>query len=237
MAAPQHALAQSYQPVTFAERGVAVPFTTPALNGARARPAERGRGADLVVPNPSGARGVYVIPWSGVRELCRPTVHDERLNQHVSLLESVTPVTLRSAVRAVAAEGLGGQDAGAAAAAADAADHHERLVANYMLLLALLRQTEPEASPEPPTKGAASGDPTAELERRARLVAVRIVPRLNRAGAVPEDVGRALDGLAGLYAGIGVGAGIDDARLTRITRPAPSHARRDHGMGAFGLGR
>src|SRR5207253_8622990 len=84
--------------------GVAVPFTTPLLTGARARPAQRGR-AELIVPNPSGGRGVYVLPWSGVRELCRPTVHDTRLNEMVAALPSVTPSAIRAAARQIAAQG------------------------------------------------------------------------------------------------------------------------------------
>ena len=35
-------LTQAYQPATFLERGVAMPFTTPQLAGARGRPDLRG---------------------------------------------------------------------------------------------------------------------------------------------------------------------------------------------------
>src|ERR1700712_5461419 len=51
-----------YHPTTFLERGVAVPFTTPMLAGTRARPAEK-QGLELVIPNPSGGRGVYIMAW------------------------------------------------------------------------------------------------------------------------------------------------------------------------------
>jgi hypothetical protein len=68
-----------FLPTTFLERGVAVPFTTPILIGARARPGER-KPLELIVPNPSGARGVYILPWDGISGLCKPTVHDRRLS-------------------------------------------------------------------------------------------------------------------------------------------------------------
>ena len=60
-------LIQAYLPATFLERGVAVPFTTPMLAGTRARPSERG-GTELLVPNPSGGTGVYILPWGSLRD-------------------------------------------------------------------------------------------------------------------------------------------------------------------------
>ena len=98
---------QPYHPTTFLERGVAVPFTTPLLDGTRARPGARAD-VELIVPNLSGGRGVYILPWSGIREFCRPTVHDARLNQEIAGLRSVTPITIRRAARRVAAAGLAG---------------------------------------------------------------------------------------------------------------------------------
>ena len=41
MEKPDATLIQSLKPASFLERGVAVPFTTPALAGARIRPADR----------------------------------------------------------------------------------------------------------------------------------------------------------------------------------------------------
>jgi hypothetical protein len=47
---------QSGHPATFAERGVALPTTTPLLSGARVQPGARG-GLDLLIPSPTGGRG------------------------------------------------------------------------------------------------------------------------------------------------------------------------------------
>ena len=59
---PANALpaATPYHPTTFLERGVVVPFTTPLLAGARARSARK-PGIELVLHNPSGGLGVYVM--------------------------------------------------------------------------------------------------------------------------------------------------------------------------------
>src|ERR1700679_4215228 len=99
MSLPNLPLVSSHHPTTFLERGVAVPFTTPMLLGARARPSDRG-GIELIVPNPSGARGFYIVPWSGVCRLCRPTVHDPRLYQRIAEREGVTPSSIRVAAQA-----------------------------------------------------------------------------------------------------------------------------------------
>jgi hypothetical protein len=69
---------ESFLPATFLERGVAVPFTTPQLNGARARPGER-RPLELIIPNPSGGRGVYILPLEGIHDFCTLTINDRRL--------------------------------------------------------------------------------------------------------------------------------------------------------------
>src|SRR6185312_6270624 len=121
----------------FLERGVLVPFTTPVLAGARARPSER-CGTELLVPNLSGGRGVYVLPWNNVSRLCRPTVHDRRLNQKVETLITVTPGSIRQAAREVAIEGLAGREAQFAAAKAADRDHRARLRTNFLLLVRLL---------------------------------------------------------------------------------------------------
>ena len=78
---------QTYRPATFLERGVAVPFTTPLLTGARARPGARSK-VELVVRNPSGGRGYYIVPMCQRPRAVPPTVHDSRLNRLISSLPS-----------------------------------------------------------------------------------------------------------------------------------------------------
>ena len=200
-------LVQSYHPTTFLERGVAVPFTTPLLGGARARPAERG-GPELLVPSPSGGRGVYILAWSGVRELCRPTVHDSRLNHKVTALASVTPYSIRKAAREVAAEGLAGQEALAAAQAGRDTEQEETLLTNFLLLLGLVEQMEP---------GEAYGsglqpEEKSVLEARAKRAIARMAPRVGRS---PEVIAAMLEEMAPVFAAIGVGRQTAHARCTR----------------------
>jgi len=200
-------LIQTYQPTSFAERGVAVPFTTPLLAGARVRPAER-TGTELVVPNPSGGRGVYILPWGSARQLCRPTVHDTRLFEHLGQLPALTPSAVRQAARSVAAQGLAGREAQAAGTAAAEADSNEALLANFLLLMALVEEVEPDSVP-----ASTRTRPTAELEQRARRAVAHVAPALGR---TPERVAADLEALAGLFGPIGVPPQADLARLPRL---------------------
>ena len=190
-----------FAPATFMERGVAVPFTTPQLSGARARtgahPGAR-TALELIVPNPSGGRGVYILPWDRVTALCNPTLHDRRLSAAVSSLRAVTPATMRGAGREIAVEGLAGRQAAVAAGIAGEADHRATLMANFDLLLELVRQVEPGGeNPLPPEQ-----DQPARLEQRARRAVARIAPQLGRA---PEVIAAGLEQLGKLYSAIGVG--------------------------------
>ncbi|MDE2006278.1 MAG: hypothetical protein KGI51_06915, partial [Rhodospirillales bacterium] len=198
-------LVQSFHPATFLERGVALPFTTPALGNTRGRPGARGA-FDMIVPNPSGGRGVYIIGWDGVRQLCRPTLHDVRLAAQLAALPAVTPSAIRRVERDILAEGLAGREAQQAAAKAAAIERQDRLVTNFQLLLALVRQVDPESE----TESAASG---AAIEARARRSLARIAPRLGRG---TEEIAASLEALADLFAPIGLPGQAPPARIPRL---------------------
>ncbi len=135
-----------HQSATFEERGVSLPFTTPALAGARVR-RDRRHGLVLVVPNPAGGRGVYVLPWSGVRDMCHPTLHDTMLHDHISGSRGkpITPSTVRAAARRVATDGAAGRAAHAAAVKAMRADTESCQATNQYLLSILAAQTAVQA--------------------------------------------------------------------------------------------
>src|SRR5262249_52951665 len=133
---------ESFLPATFLERGVAVPFTTPQLSGARARPGER-QSLELIIPNLSGGRGVYIVALTQIMDFCPLTINDRRLADAVANLRGVTPETIRHVARDVAGEGLAGLGAVAAAARAQQDDEVARLRTNFDLLINLVRQTEP----------------------------------------------------------------------------------------------
>jgi len=194
-----------YHPGTFLERGAAVPFTTPYLNGARARPGTRG-GLEFTVPNPSGGRGIYILPWDGVFALCRPTVHDCRLISAVASMRAVTPTAIRLAARTVAAEGLAGRAALAAAHEAIAASDQARLMANFDLLLDLVRQAEAAQG------SVAAPGQAGHMEHRARQAMAHIAPQLGR---TPEHIAACLEELADLFSSVGVGRHAESSRIPR----------------------
>lgn len=102
-----------WAPSSFAERGVAVPFTTPMLAGARVR--RGGRGLEAVVPQPAGLSGVHIAAWSALVDYGTPTMHDLRLAERIAEGGVVTPLSIRQAAGAVAREGLAGRAARRAA--------------------------------------------------------------------------------------------------------------------------
>ncbi len=182
-----------------------MPFTTPVLNGARVRPAER-FGLELIVPNPSGGRGDYILPWTGLRSLCRPTVHDVQLTECIAGMRSVTPANIREAAREVASQGLAGRAAVSAASLARAAEVESVVFTNYELLLRLVQQAEPPGTaPLPPDQE----EPDA-LELRAKRVIATISPRLRQDN---EAIKSSLEEMAALFNPIGVGKRATHSRL------------------------
>lgn len=195
-----------YRPATYLERGVTLPLTTPVLLGARIRPAER-RGLELVLPNPAGAEGVYVLPWSALQDFCAPSLHDRALWEQVSALPVLTPATVREAARRVAARGLAGRAAARAAGAASAARQHGSARTQYELLLMLVRQGEPPGNTLPPPEC----DLPAHVQLRVRGALKRRADRVSpvRALEVVEE-------LAASLAAFGLRAGGDDSPLGRL---------------------
>jgi hypothetical protein len=190
---------QFWQPATFLERGVAVPFTTPALLGARARVAARG--VELVVPHPAGARGVYIMTCSEVGHFCAATLHDLRLADRLAAATSLSPAAMRELARGVALEGLAGRAARQAAIEALETKRTARLLANIALLQALVMQSE----------GGTCA--VAELDRHAKAAILRLAPGLGRA---PEAVTDDIEALAGLLAPLGLGAAAASAPLAGL---------------------
>ena len=187
---------ESFLPTTFLERGVAVPFTTPQLCGARARPGER-KPLELVVANPSGGRGVYIIAWANILDFCKLSMNDRRLIDAIAKLHGVTPDAIRHVSRDVAAEGLAGRGVVAAAQQAQKSDDLARLQANFDLLIELVRQTEPKSEDLAPPEQARP----AELEYRGRRAVARVAFSL---GCTPDGAATALEQLATAFQGTGV---------------------------------
>ena len=109
-----------HAPRTYAERGASVPFTTPVLGGAYVRIGPAGA-AELLVCNPSGSRGVYILPLRNLQAICQPTLHDTLVHAEIGPLTAFTPGAIRKAVRKVVATGITGRVAMRSAALAEPA--------------------------------------------------------------------------------------------------------------------
>jgi hypothetical protein len=124
MDAPDHSWLQSNAamlavPGRFHERGVVAPFTTPALFGARLRPTPNSATClEVLVPNPAGRDGWFVLPWSSVVEAYHPTLCDQALVAGLTAggTAGLLPGRVRAAAAAMAVGGLCGRETRRAAA-------------------------------------------------------------------------------------------------------------------------
>ena len=102
--------AAGHLPRTFLEWGVAVPFTTPLLSSGRVRPGRRGR-PEMLMPNPSGGRGLYVFDLAAAPEVTSLTLHDRLLVERLLALPALSPSEIRKVAQEVAIEGAAGRRA------------------------------------------------------------------------------------------------------------------------------
>lgn len=122
-----------YLPVTFADRGVAISFTTPKLNQARVRMSKR-ETMELLVPDFADSGGTYVFPWSALPEMIGMTLHDRELHKLISEKPGVTPWEIRRMQMEIGARGLAGPVAAQACTKALGEDDRLRLAANLALI-------------------------------------------------------------------------------------------------------
>ena len=179
--------------------GVHLPFTAPLLSGARGR--SRDRTIDYILPNPSGGRGAYVALWSMVSDFATPTLHDTILAKRLDGLPVLTQALVRTAARAVAAEGYAGRAAADAAARAKATFDTEALRLWANLLMSLVRRSDipaHEQSVVVPTgpAGMVRGQATDGFSILAQ-----------RLGWDPSVLSRALEQLSSAFVPIAVDAG------------------------------
>jgi hypothetical protein len=211
---------QDHHPATFRSRGAAVPFTTQLLVGARARDSKRA-GVELVVPNPSGGRGVYVVQWPGVRALCTPTVHDTVLFHGIAQLKRIDPAAVRSVALDVASGGYAGRDAMEAADAARGRDNVQRLLTEFLVVAALVEQVEPAGR-----RMRRIAERTPDFDRRADLALRRIAPSF---GCPASHLLNGLAALGAAFTPVGALANDQTARIPRMvvrlkeTRQEVSH--------------
>jgi hypothetical protein len=193
-------------PSTFQERGVAAPFTAPLLAGARIRGSAR-CGVELVVPNPSGAPGTYVLPWSAAAEAYRPTLHDTVLLQRLAGPVPLHPRAVRAVALEVARDGLAGHQARIAAEIAAKADRSERLRAASRLLRALSAQVEPSVR-----RSSADTGWSAASDRQINPLFRRLSSIL---GCTSQQIREAVASLSDLFAPVGLAPNDNGSRVAR----------------------
>ncbi len=183
-----------YEPATFRERGVSVPFTTPILLGARARPQADREGLEVLIPNPSGSAGVYILPWASIPEICSPTLHDRRLWFLLRDEAIITPAIVRAAAETAALEGHSGRAAITAVGNARQAREDRAKRVNFGLLINLIKQMEGDNPGSPPPE---LDDPRQVAMRGQRAVvacAQRLRMTTNAVAAALEELAMAFNG-------------------------------------------
>jgi hypothetical protein len=147
------------------------------------------------------------MPWSGIMSLCRPTLHDKVLSGRIGGLARVTPVSIRRISRAIAVEGLAGEQAMQAAQTATETDKSDRRITSHQLLAALVRQVNAVMRQSSDVALVETDD----LDARARLTIAWLAPHLRQS---PTWAVTALDALTDIMAGLGVGG--DAGRVPRL---------------------
>src|SRR4051794_13411302 len=127
-----------FAPSTFAQRGVAVDFTTPLLVQARIRQSD-GERVELILPNLAGGKGSYILAWRSLVQFATVTLHDHALYEGVMSIERMDPATVRTVTLSVAAKGLAGRDAMRRAQTLLAQEKEEALLTNFLLVVDLLK--------------------------------------------------------------------------------------------------
>ena len=127
-----------FAPSTFAQRGVAVDFTTPLLVQSRIRQSD-GERVELILPNLAGGKGSYILAWRSLVQFATVTLHDHALYDAVLSIERMDPATVRTATLSVAAKGLAGRDAMRRAQTLLAQEKEEALLTNFLLVVDLLK--------------------------------------------------------------------------------------------------
>jgi hypothetical protein len=186
-----------YDPATFVDRGVNVPFTTPILLGARARPQEDGDGLEVLIPNPSGGEGVYILPWASIPEICSPTLHDRRLWHLLRDELILSPGIVREASETAASEGHAGRAAALAVNDVRQAREDRAKRINFGLLLRLIKQMEGQTADRP----APELDDPRQVALRGQRAVLACAQRLRM---TTEAVAAALEELASAFNGLGM---------------------------------
>ena len=168
---------ETYNPTTFVERGVAVPFTTPALQYSRVRMTDAGD-LDVLIGGFTGDRTIYVLPFGALGENFNMTVHDRALSEDIITNRAVTPHTMKLAAYRVALTGLAGGPARTAARQGLDADKDSELLTQYLLTSKVLELSGLTAQQVAHLIAAGKNDTRIRREIKAAAVKLGIDPEM-----------------------------------------------------------
>jgi hypothetical protein len=157
----------SFEPLSFRERGATIPFTTPLLLNARIRNSAAGRGFEMVISNPSGGRGALILPWAAMPDICSCTLFDRHLWESLAKRTDISPIGIRLEAQRLAAMGLAGRQAALAAKDAQQRETTSQRLMRSMLLESLIFATE---APNETAGRTNNGETEAFLKRAERAV-------------------------------------------------------------------
>ena len=157
----------SFEPLSFRERGATIPFTTPLLLNARIRNSAAGRGFEMVISNPSGGRGALILPWAAMPDICSCTLFDRHLWESLAKRTDISPIGIRLEGQRLAAMGLAGRRAALAAKDAQQRETTSQRLMRSMLLESLIFATE---APNETAGRTNNGETEAFLKRAERAV-------------------------------------------------------------------
>ncbi|MBI1207753.1 MAG: hypothetical protein GC191_10750 [Azospirillum sp.] len=189
---------------TLSERGMAVPFTTPDLTQCRVR-LDSGDRFEFLLPNFSGAKGRYVMPWRSVTAMMTTTLHDRALYEKMCEQRTHDPIKLRSAALEVAATGLAGPKAAQSAADALEADRQYQIMTNFLLVLELLKLVGLS-----PVDLIADGLASDAAQERIKAALRRVADRFRISH---DDLYMRVEVLSGLVAAVGLPGAPEKGRL------------------------
>ncbi len=195
-------------------RGVVVPFTTPQFIGARLRVNREGQ-FELLLRNPSGGKGVYLVELRAAHRFSTISLHDRILVAELLKIVRVSPRNVRLCARRVALWGAAGHQAHLAAQAA-LRQEQERI--------ARLRKYLAERF-----EGVADDGPSGEaLQEAAREIAEYGVAIGLPAAGIPSDHAEVLRGLPVLAATLDKWRRDGADRIVEIAAEVARAARETH---------
>ncbi len=194
---------------TWAERGIAVPFTTPALAQARMRRDDGSKRREFVLPNLSGGKGCYVMPWKSILGTMTTTLHDRVLFDLMQQHDVDDPIKMRHVVLEVAAKGLSGPRAARKAQEILDNEKQYQVLTTFLLVLQLLKLVN-VSSKDLISEGLASEN----AQKRMRSALMGVADRLK----IPhDDLYIRIETLSSLIAPIGLPQAPEPGRLRALT--------------------